>query len=106
MGLIEESAATAFYREYLEENPLDNSYEGILARYSGLSKETVSTVLDLVWYANYLENYDPSERYAFGEPKVEIEETLEFDNENVLAAEMLPDITIIYNDIRNRNFVA
>ena len=84
MGLVEESAVTAYLDEYYEENPLDNSYEGILARKSGLSKEQVVAILDLVDYAEYVAEYDPSTRYVAG-------------------GVILPQ-RIVYADVRNRSF--
>lgn len=106
-GIIAESAVTAYLREYYEENPLDNSYEGMLARYAGLTTEQVADVIDILWYAEYIQNYDPTERYAFdGAELVDDEMTpVEFDNENVLASDDMPRGTIIYADVRNRNYV-
>ncbi len=59
------SVVSVFLDEYYEENPLDDSYEGILARASGLSKETIVAMLDYVNYQNYIANYDPGTRYSF-----------------------------------------
>lgn len=64
MGLVEKSSVTAYLEEYYEKHPLDNSYEGILARRSGLTKENVIALLnyaeDLVFLANYNSaNYNP-----------------------------------------------
>ena len=59
------SVVSIFLDEYYEENPLDDSYEGILARASGLSKETIVAMLDYVNYQNYIANYDPETRYSF-----------------------------------------
>lgn len=59
------SVVSVFLDEYYEENPLDDSYEGILARASGLSKETIVAMLDYVNYQNYIANYDPETRYSF-----------------------------------------
>ena len=59
------SAVTAFLDDYYTEHPLDNSYEGILARYSGLTKETVVAVLNVVDYMNYIADYDPVTKYDF-----------------------------------------
>ncbi len=112
MGLIGEdgkgkSAVTAFLDDYYEEHPLDNSYEGILARYSGLTKDTVVALLDTLDYYNYIAQYDASTRYAFGAPAVEESHELLFDNENQLADNvyiiLLNDIE--FADVRNRNFV-
>ncbi len=106
MGLIKESAVTAFLNDYYEKNPLDNSYEGMLARYSGLKKETVVAILDVVEYGNYIASYNPEERYAFGEPAVNIQEKLNFDNDNQVADNPLIILMneTIYADVRNRSF--
>lgn len=61
MGLIEKSSVTAFLEEYYKENPLDNSYEGILARRSGLTKETVVSMLDIIDISSFISSYDTSE---------------------------------------------
>lgn len=78
------SAVTAFLDEYYEEHPLDNSYEGILARYSGLTKDDVIALLDYIDYSVYVANYDPSERYAFGggAMKIDDSEAILFTDEN------------------------
>ncbi len=105
MGMIEESAVTAFMDKYREENPLDNSYEGILARYSGLEKEDVIALLDVIEYGNYIANYDPTTRYNFGQGIKPVEETeLKFDNDHKVAYIVLLN-TIEFADVRNRNFV-
>ncbi|MBR2658708.1 hypothetical protein IKD57_02295 [Candidatus Saccharibacteria bacterium] len=105
MGVIDESAVTAFLREYHEEHPLDNSYEGILARYSGMEKEDVIALLDIIDYGNYLADYNPSERYAFSqEVKPEGTDELKFDNDQKVAYVVLLN-TIEFADVRNRNFV-
>lgn len=105
MGLIEKSAVTAYLEDYYEKNPLDNSYEGMLARYSGLDKETVADILDIADYYNYIANYEPSERYAFEGVKTEEEYKLLLDDENVLDGDMAAVTGIVYADVRNRNFV-
>ena len=106
MGLIEESAVSVFLREYYEENPIDTSYEGMLARYSGLTKDMVADVLDLIDCYNFIAQYDPSERYAFGGDGVEIDEGRAlFENENVLAGGAVLPENIVYADVRNRNYV-
>lgn len=105
MGIIEESAVTAFLDEYRVDHPLDNSYEGILARYSGMEKEDVVALLDIIDYGTYLANYDPTTRYAFGqEIKPEIKNELKFDNEQKVAYVVLLN-TIEFADVRNRSFV-
>ncbi|MDO5451802.1 MAG: hypothetical protein Q4F56_01810 [Candidatus Saccharibacteria bacterium] len=103
-GVIEKSAVTAYLDEYYKENPVDNSYEGQLARYSGLDKETVSDVLDVIAYYDFVNNYDASERYAFSVPVVEDKGEVRFENENVMDSGMIALENIIYTDVRNRNF--
>lgn len=104
MGVVEKSAVTAYLEKYYEENPLDNSYEGILARYSGMDKEQVVALLDVIDYYNYIAQYDPSTRYAFGEPSIEVERKIVFDNENVLSGEVVLLGRFVYADVRNRSY--
>jgi hypothetical protein len=62
MGMINKSASTVALEKYYEKNPLDTSYAGILARYSGMTKETVIALLDYTDYYNYIASYNPSDR--------------------------------------------
>lgn len=106
MGIIENNSTVSFLEEYYKENPLDDSFEGRIARFSGMTKEEVSDTLALIEYYNFVENYDPSERYAFGEPKMEENRELRFDNENSVADNtwgILLD-QVSYADVRNRSF--
>lgn len=59
MGLIEKSAVATYLDKYYEKNPKDNSYEGILARYTGLTKENVIAVLDAIEGLEFLATYNP-----------------------------------------------
>jgi len=104
LGVVEKSSITAFLEKYYEENPLDNSYEGVIARYSGLSKTEVEDTLALIEYADYIANYDASERYAFGMPVVEVEKELNFDNENIADGYYVLLGQISFSDVRNRSF--
>ena len=62
MGLVEKSSVTAYLEEYYEKHPLDNSYEGILARRSGLTKEQVVAYLDKLDYLAKVVDYDPTNK--------------------------------------------
>ena len=62
MGLVEKSSVTAYLEEYYEKHPLDNSYEGILARRSGLTKEQVVAYLDKLDYFAKVVDYDPTNK--------------------------------------------
>ena len=102
------STVTAYLREYYEENPLDQSYEGTLARFTGMSKEQVEDTLALIDYYEFLNEYNPNERYAFGKPAVEVEKELKFDSGNSVAEQVWGILLgqISYADVRNRNFAA
>ncbi len=60
-----ESAVSKFLTKYYEKHPLDNSFEGILARYSGLTKENVIATLDTLDALTYIADYDPSDYYPY-----------------------------------------
>ena len=64
-GIVEKSAQTAMLEEYYEKNPLDNSYEGILARFSGMKKSDVIAVLDIIDGLTFIANYDAPSRLDF-----------------------------------------
>lgn len=104
-GIIGKSSATVAVNEYYDENPLDNSYEGIIARYSGMSKERVVAVLDLMEYVAFLNDYNPVSLYP--SPALQSEE-LRYDNGEVVAkAEaILQSTSVIYADLRARTVVA
>ena len=55
----------AFKEKYFTEHPKDNSFEGIIARRTGWLKEDVIAGIDAIRYIAYLNQYHPSERYAF-----------------------------------------
>ncbi|MBQ9403002.1 hypothetical protein IJU22_00280 [Candidatus Saccharibacteria bacterium] len=105
IGKIQKSSAYEKVAEYYEENPLDNSYEGILARFSGLKKDTVVAVLNLVNYSEFLANYDATNLYPLGAPA---EETIEYDNTEIVAEaeKAIQSTGIVYDELRNRTVVA
>jgi hypothetical protein len=60
-GALEDSSpVTIAIEEYYAENPLDQSYEGILARKSGMTKNQVIAALDIVEEYQFLADYNPS----------------------------------------------
>ncbi len=79
MGIVEKSSVTAFLEEYYEENPLDNSYEGVLARKTGLTKDEVISTLDTIEYLTFIANYEPDGLYPL---HYEAPEQEEFKIEN------------------------
>lgn len=105
-GVIDKSVVTAYLEEYEKENPVDNSYEGMLARYSGLSKDEVVAYLDFMDYCEYIAKYDPTERYAFGQDEIE-KPILVVDGNNLATAPQFVLLNnIAYADVRNRQTIA
>lgn len=101
------SAVTAYAEGYYAENPLDNSFEGQIARFAGMTVEEVDNTLALMEYYYFVAMYDSSDRYAFAAPVVEgasEDEPLAFGDGEVVVDAILPEY-IIYNDVRNRVFV-
>lgn len=101
------SPVTAYLEKEELENPTDTSYEGILARNSGLTKETVVALLDVIQEENYIANYDPSDAYVFGEDETQIDEhAIQFETSpempGIALATMLGHT--LYADLRSRNF--
>lgn len=103
MGLIEKSSSVSFLEDYYRENPLDQSLEGQIARFSGMTKEQVSDTLALIDYYNYIAQYDPSTRYQMGEESPE-PQPLDFGGQTIGQN----DGFIIYDatlwDSRQRNY--
>ena len=63
----EENPVVAYQKRYDEAHPIDTSFEGTLARISGLEKDDVAFLLEYVNYSQQLADYDPSTRYHFNE---------------------------------------
>ena len=65
-GLVEENAVSIALDKYYEENPLDQSKEGILARMTGLTKEQVIAAQDILDVMNWMADYNPDGYYPYG----------------------------------------
>jgi hypothetical protein len=101
------STVTAYLEEYYEENPVDDSFEGQLARFAGMSKEKVEDTLALIDYYQFLDEYDASTRYAFNVKEEKKEVEIEYENENEIAyliTGILPRY-VVYADVRNRQTI-
>lgn len=90
MGLIEKSSVTAFLEDYYEKHPLDNSFEGVLARKSGLTKEKVIATIDTINYLTFIVDYEPDGYYPlnYQKPeaeKIQIENNEYTDSENYIS---------------------
>ena len=97
------STVDEYIAQYYEANPLDNSYEGILARFSGLPKDVVVAVLDYEDYAKQLAQYNPSERYVFRLDFEELNKALNLEAEGDNSVSLLQH-EVVYADVRNRAF--
>ena len=72
-GMVEKSSVTIALDKYYEEHPVDTSYEGVMARMTGMTKEKVIAVSDMIdvfmWLADYKpDGYFP---YHYVEPEPE-----------------------------------
>ncbi len=90
MGVVEKSAVSIALEEYYEKNPLDNSPEGILARYSGLTKDNVIAIIDSVEFYSWLAQYDPTDAYPTPaihkeEPDYRVEDNRLIEDDGILA---------------------
>ena len=59
----------AFEERYEAEHPIDTSFEGTLARISGLTKNDVAFLMEVVDYSTMLAEYDPTTRYGYIAPE-------------------------------------
>lgn len=85
MGLIEESSVSVALRHYYEKHPIDTSYEGMLAYYSGMTKEHVADVMDIMEGMLWLADYDPSDFYPYksNNDAITVKEEKSEDNKNI-----------------------
>lgn len=120
MGAYEGSTnpVLAYEEAYAAEHPIDDSYIGYLSRISGLTLENTESVLAVVAYYTYLNNYDPSVRIAIEDlvTNLTTEETLAklkaerliFEGNELVESPLETNVSdrqyVIYNDIRNRSF--
>lgn len=95
------STVTAYLDNYYEKHPLDNSYEGILARRAGMTKEKVVATLDFIRYQDYLAQYDATQSYQFGEEEKK-EERIYIEAPNVEGVAILNKVERGCLEIRNR----
>ena len=99
-GLIEKSAVTAYLDKYYEKHPLDHSDSGIVARYTGMSKEDAEISLGLLEYNIFLANYHPKEKGPELPAKLE---DYQYESSSVIA-EVLPSslVTQFSNSSKQR----
>lgn len=105
-GMVEKSSVTVALEEYYEANPLDNSYEGWLARMTGMTKEDVIATLDIIEKVNFLAKYDPTNLLPMiGEPEGRVSLTDEVRG-IIVGNYYMPHVPhhVVYVDTRNRSF--
>jgi hypothetical protein len=97
----------AVIEKHYEDHPLDNSREGIIAQYSGMSKEQVIAVIDLVEYLDFLAKYDPTSLLPVPAEHVDI--PLVDQVPNIIIADHYANpapYLIVYADTRTRSHAA
>lgn len=72
LGGMEESGegsnpVLAYEAGYEAAHPIDTSFEGTLARISGMTKSDIAFLREYAEYSTWVANYDPSTRYSFVE---------------------------------------
>ena len=92
----------AYEKAYAKEHPIDESFEGTLARISGQSKDDIAFLLEYSRYSQEIANYDPTTRYAFSENPAPI--TYSFSENTIQKT----DAKLVYSEnifIDKRNYI-
>ena len=102
------STVAAYLNDYYVEHPIDESYEGLISRYSGLPKEEVVAYLETAKYWDEIASYDPTTRYQFDEAPTP---AAIFFESTSLIADLEPEFAkklkeVVYQETRYRNFAA
>ena len=107
MGLIEESAVIAFLNEYYEEHPIDNSYEGMIARYAGMTTEEMEETLAYVEMFEWLADYHP-ENFGPGKSEPAPDGSYQYESNEIVAQkeQIIVGRYIIYDDLRTKVKIA
>lgn len=93
------SPILAYKEAWYEVNPIDTSDAGLIARYTGMTKNEAEDVIAFVYYYNYLANYEPPKEEK-PEYKLEIEQGIFND----FIASVMNQVE--FSDIRNRSYAA
>ncbi|MBR3052108.1 hypothetical protein IKG60_00620 [Candidatus Saccharibacteria bacterium] len=107
--LEDRKSKTAMIREdYYAKHPQDNSRAGKLARISGLTKAEIEIALAYADYLTVIANYDPAERFVFGEVEITRSENVLVEHANRVASELYVvwHGRTEYDDLRGRTRVA
>lgn len=107
MGVIDKSSVTAFLEEHYTKHPLDQSFEGLIARYSGMTKSQVNHALGLIEYMNYIAKYNPTSAGPLPASPASPNTLFESTNSLALSPEAsIPPQYLLYNDPRQRHQIA
>ena len=90
-GLVDKSAVTVAIEKYYEENPLDQSREGILARMTGMTKEKVIATEEILDVMLWMANYNPKDFYPYkneqpeeGQIAIEDDEIIDLEDYDIV----------------------
>lgn len=89
----------AFKEKWYEINPIDTSESGLLARYTGITKDEAEDFIALLEYYNYIANYEPPK-----EEKAEYKLQLKSSTFNDFFSNVIEKTE--YNTLRERSFAA
>lgn len=104
-GIIEESAVSKYIASYYEKSPIDASFEGTLARYSGLTKETVELTIAMLELSEWAADYSPSNYAPYSESDnntFEVKRQILFDEEK--TSENYNVAVLLYSYVDSRRF--
>lgn len=121
MGAYEDSQnpVLAYEEKYAAEHPLDMSEAGILAHYSGMSKDDAEVVIAVLDIYQFIDEYDASSRIALKgnttSPKTSGNTIAEWEQgryhevqketvNDPLKSEAIAKQRIVYFDVRNRSY--
>ena len=93
------SPTLAYKEAWYDINPIDTSEAGLLARYTGSTKEEAEEVLALIYYYDYLANYNPPV-----EEKPEYHFKLKESSFKSFVSNIFHEVE--YADLRNRSYAA
>ena len=91
-GLVEKNSVSIALDEYYEKNPLDESYEGLMARMTGMTKEQVIATEDAVDVLMWLANYTPDGYYPYGYTEPEPDQISLEDEEDYVDLEQYNNV--------------
>lgn len=103
------TALSRYDDEYYAEHPIDTSYEAVLARLSGQTKEQIIAQLNELEYQEFIANYDASDRYSFNSTPVnqDIEVNLNLPEDTgkdiIIASSNATFNPFIYADLRSQS---